>query len=495
MQGTGSGGLFLSLLTESFAVRAFTGSLAAVVLAALAVRSGAVRSTRARRLLVLAPVLAAGVAGIASLRAAEAYLPQVWIATAGSAGAAGQMLDFLGDLRVVTTDHGLDLLVLVYALTVLVLLTRRVCGVLAVHRLLERASAPAGHGYVIPVVHRLARRMGVRDPRVVLLADCPGGAFTAGLRRPIVAIDPRLLDHLDERELEGLVAHELAHVKRRDTLVAGLVGVFRDITFFLPPMHLAARWLRGEQEESADELASGHTRRPVALASSILKVWDCSKGRRALGGSCAMAGGGRRLALASGGILSASPSSSERTRAITARIERLIRQAPTMSRLRRGGELALAVAILVTACLAAVALPRWIAADLNADGLLFGNLTSAPAASVESPAFATFRLLTYTDAADRGDRDASRALPYGYQRSSGPGVESRAQLEARKAAGARDQSQRMLWAGAGQDPWEVSTLRDDAVPARPVWTLSEKGPEVGLFILGRPDSEPLSSRR
>jgi Zn-dependent protease with chaperone function len=480
----GSGGLFLSLLTESFAVRAFVGSLAAAALAALAVGSGAIRSTRARRLVVLAPVLAAAVAGFASMRAAEAYLPQLWIATAGTAGAAGEVLDFLGELAVVATDGRIDLLVLAYSLVVSVLVTRRACGMLAVRRMLRRAHAPAGHGYVIPVIHRLARRMEVADPRVVLLEQCPGGAFTAGFHRPVVALDPVLLDNLDARELEGLLAHELAHIKRRDILVGGLVGLFRDLTFFLPPVHLAVRWLRGEQEESADELASGCTRRPAALASSILKVWDCSKGRRPMVGACAALGGGRRLALVSG-TASPGPVLGERTRAIATRIERLIQQAPTMPRWRPGTELVLAVAVLLTASSAAVVLPRWIAADFNAEGLAIGGLGAAPAASVESPAFATFRVLTHPGTAPPEQAVPADQLRRG--RPLWPTVETRGQLHAGVPAAGSD-AHRMLWAGAGQDPWEVSTLREQALPARPLWTLSDTGPQLGLFVLGKPQS-------
>ena len=63
-----------------------------------------------------------------------------------------------------------------------------------------------------------------------------------------------LVEQLDTRELEGLLAHELAHIARRDVPLNVAIGVIRDLTFFVPPLHLAARWLRQEQEHAADDL-------------------------------------------------------------------------------------------------------------------------------------------------------------------------------------------------------------------------------------------------
>jgi hypothetical protein len=204
-----SGGFFLSLLTESFAVRALVGSLAAAVLATIAVRAGVVRSSRGRRLLVLAPVLTAAAAGVASLRGAEAYLPQLErVATTAHAGAAGQVLDLLGDLRTVSTTHGMDFLLVAYGTVVGLLVLRRVSGFITARRLLRRATAPNGHGYLVPLLNALALRMRVAPPRLVLLEDCPGGAFTLGTRKAVIALDPALLAHLDPRERD-LQIHEV----------------------------------------------------------------------------------------------------------------------------------------------------------------------------------------------------------------------------------------------------------------------------------------------
>lgn len=491
----GQGGFLLSLVTESFAVRALLGSLAAVALAALAVRGDLVRSSGARRLLVLAPVMAAAVAAVASAYD-RAFLPQLWVTTAAATNAAaGPLLELLGDLRVMSDHRQMDLLVLAYLTVVGLLALRRVAGLVAVRRLLRRARAPLGYGRLVPVVHRLAVRIGVREPRIVLLDNCPGGALTARTHRPVVAFDPLLLDTLDQAELEGLVAHELAHIRRRDALTGLVVGVVRDLAFFLPPLHLAVRWLRREQEESADGLASTHTQRPAALASGILKVWDCSREQSGPRGVCA-AVPLRRPALAGIGGRVLAPGRSLRggAKLVTGRVERLIARVPSITPLRRGVEATLAAAVLAAASAAALTLPGWIVTEHDAAMVAFGYLSAQPGTAVESPAFATFRDLAAAGDSEPAHLIRGRVAPVtpaagargGATRTGCPCVETQAQLRAGVPSTGPSTPTQMLWRRGGHRTWELDPLsRGGGVrPARPLITLTDTGPHVGFFLVG-----------
>lgn len=487
-----SGGFLLSLVTESFAVRALLGSLAAAGLAAALVGFGLVRTSRARRLVLLTPTLVAAAAAVASV--GEVYLPQLWVAS-GSA-AASTILEVFGARGAVAIEHGLDILAALYAGVVFLLLGRRALGLIAVRRTLARSVAADPDTGVVIETRALAASMGVRTPGVRLLARCPGGAFTSGSLRPVIAVDPVLLDRLDDQELEGLLAHELAHVARRDTLLGSIVGAFRDVAFFLPPLHLAARWLRREQEESADELASEHTGRPVALASSILKVWDCSRERRHLNAVCAavpaarsaqlslrsLAPGPARLALPSGVITPGHGGGGMKV--ITARVERLIARLPAPSPLRRAVEVFMAAGVLAAGTSAALTLPAWIATDLQAPSLSFVYLSAPPAAPAESPAFATFRALTPATAAvttaTQEDFTLTPATVAGC-----PCVESQAELRAGEAAAASRSAARLAWS-SGRPAWEMTEgpATQTVQTARPLWRIGDSGSQVGFFLVG-----------
>lgn len=73
---------------------------------------------------------------------------------------------------------------------------------------------------LVDLVHGLARRAELPPPRVYVMQGPQPNAFATG-RNPensAVAVSTALLDILDREELAGVIAHELAHIKNRDTL-------------------------------------------------------------------------------------------------------------------------------------------------------------------------------------------------------------------------------------------------------------------------------------
>ncbi|ATB39664.1 hypothetical protein CYFUS_005109 [Cystobacter fuscus] len=95
--------------------------------------------------------------------------------------------------------------------------------------------------------------------------------LTAGLLRPRVFLSRGLLDSLGEEERAIVLAHERAHARRRDALVASLVRALG--VFHLPPV---ARWLVREleiaAEQACDEDAASAVGDRIAVASAILRV-------------------------------------------------------------------------------------------------------------------------------------------------------------------------------------------------------------------------------
>jgi heat shock protein HtpX len=76
------------------------------------------------------------------------------------------------------------------------------------------------------MVRNLSQRAGIPMPRLYVVPDLSPNAFATG-RNPkngVVAVNQGLLQMLDHYEVEGVIAHEIAHIKHRDTLTSAVVA-------------------------------------------------------------------------------------------------------------------------------------------------------------------------------------------------------------------------------------------------------------------------------
>lgn len=157
------------------------------------------------------------------------------------------------------------------------MLVRRAVGALIVRRVISR-SVPLGGERgrrVDDAVVRLSAAAGLKQPPAVLVIDTGiTGAFALGVRHKRIVLSRDVLDALDDDELEATLAHEIAHLESRDVQLTFVAGLMRDLVAWNPLGHLAFRRLMQDRELEADRRAAALTRRPLAVASGLLKVCE-----------------------------------------------------------------------------------------------------------------------------------------------------------------------------------------------------------------------------
>ena len=110
-----------------------------------------------------------------------------------------------------------------------------------------REAGGEEHRQLRNVVEEMAIAAGVPPPKVYVIPAAGMNAFAAG-RRPeeaCVAVTSGLLDRLNREELQGVIAHEIAHIKSRDTLYNVCAAVLVGAVALLSDMFLrGAFWGR-----------------------------------------------------------------------------------------------------------------------------------------------------------------------------------------------------------------------------------------------------------
>jgi len=184
-----------------------------------------------------------------------------------------------GDLAGVETVFGLSILVsLVIALPLSAFVTFKVPG--AVARSLMQGLPPPERA-VTQAGLRTATGLGLAFPR---LLQSPSGvpfAYSVGGAESVVVVSRGLVTNLDEDEVETVLAHEFAHLKNHDTALNTIIAVHRRILFFDPFVRVLERAIYSEKEFSADELSARATKKPLLLASALLKISSAQAGGRA----------------------------------------------------------------------------------------------------------------------------------------------------------------------------------------------------------------------
>ena len=178
-------------------------------------------------------------------------------------------------------------------------------GLWQVHRLRTR-GVHAQEAVWQEKVRALSHQIGVSRSVRLFESAWVHAPLTMGWLKPVILLPIGFVNHLSFAEVEAVLAHELAHIARRDWIFNLLQAFVESLFYYHPAVWWISQVVRRERENACDDVALAATGNPLAFARALVQVQE-------------MAAPIPALALALSG---------KRRRPLLERVRRILNQAP-----------------------------------------------------------------------------------------------------------------------------------------------------------------------
>ena len=164
---------------------------------------------------------------------------------------------------------------------VTLLTLRLVGGWFWIQRMRSRGAAPAAER-LQHMAERLCRQLHIRRPVCLLESTLVDVPTVIGWLKPVVLVPGSALAGLAPQQLEAILAHELAHIRRHDYLVNLLQTLVETLLFYHPAVWWLSGRIRSERENCCDDLAVSLCGDPVTYAKALADLEELRGGSRQL---------------------------------------------------------------------------------------------------------------------------------------------------------------------------------------------------------------------
>ncbi|RYD77451.1 MAG: hypothetical protein EOP55_09300, partial [Sphingobacteriales bacterium] len=145
-------------------------------------------------------------------------------------------------------------IVVVWFLIICIKCVQLLVGLNGINNLKNNKVYPAGNKWERKM-NQLVERLGISQKITLLQSGIAKVPMVTGHFKPLILIPLGLINGLADNEVEAILCHELAHIKRRDYLVNLLQSFIEIIFFFNPAVLWVSKLIREERENCCDDLA------------------------------------------------------------------------------------------------------------------------------------------------------------------------------------------------------------------------------------------------
>lgn len=184
---------------------------------------------------------------------------------------AGSLQPARGESPTERAARLLPWLTLVWLAGVMLLSMRTLGGLVLARRMKLRGARPVS-GLWRERAAEIARKLSVSGPVKVLESSLVSVPTAVGWLRPAILLPASAFTGLTPQQLEAVLAHELAHVRRNDYLMNVLQTAVETLLFYHPAVWWVSRQIRAEREHVCDDMAVRVTGDAMTYARALTRI-------------------------------------------------------------------------------------------------------------------------------------------------------------------------------------------------------------------------------
>lgn len=168
-------------------------------------------------------------------------------------------------------------IVLIWFLVICARSIQLFAGLYSIKRIRNTQVSPAGI-YWEDKVKALALQFGITQVVQIVQSGIVKVPMVVGHLKPLILVPLGLINGLSEKEVEAIICHELAHIKRRDYLVNILQSLMEIVFFFNPAVLWISKLIREERESCCDDMTISSTHDKVNYISALISCQEFQPG-------------------------------------------------------------------------------------------------------------------------------------------------------------------------------------------------------------------------
>ena len=162
-------------------------------------------------------------------------------------------------------------ILLAYVAGIFLMSTRLTLGLYRTQRLRTTAT-PVSEASMLTTIRRLQKQIGLQLMPVIAYSKLVTSPVVVGILKPAILLPASLASNLSPEQLESLLLHEIAHIRRYDHLANLVQRILETLFFFHPTVWWLSNRISVEREHCCDDLAIRWGSEPCDFAEALVRV-------------------------------------------------------------------------------------------------------------------------------------------------------------------------------------------------------------------------------